>query len=208
MQGSITSVVPSSRNPMIASTPAWYIQPADPVYQVQPPHGRDSTPGRLALQARTRRPGRPPVGVGVRGDRQRFGWIRDVPHADGCKSGARGGRRVAPRCASTRACRAVSGQIHRHDRHRASRADDAPRFHRDRGPHCRRCRIGSRPTRCRGPRGSRRPVTCRGPGTTGPDPRRSGPVREIPRSPGLDGDPLFSCTCDSRVNTCTHQLDD
>jgi len=37
MQGSSTSDVPRNRNPRIDSTPAWYIQPAEPVYQVQPP---------------------------------------------------------------------------------------------------------------------------------------------------------------------------
>ena len=36
-QGSMTSVVPRSRNPRIHSSPARYIHPAEPVYQVQPP---------------------------------------------------------------------------------------------------------------------------------------------------------------------------
>ena len=37
MQGSTTSRVPRSRNPSIHARPAWYIHPADPVYQLQPP---------------------------------------------------------------------------------------------------------------------------------------------------------------------------
>ena len=37
MHGSTTNVVPRSRNPRIHSVPAWYIQPAEPVYHVHPP---------------------------------------------------------------------------------------------------------------------------------------------------------------------------
>src|SRR5688572_28264380 len=40
MQGSIEKVDPARRRPRMLSTPARYIQDADPVYQLQPPRPR------------------------------------------------------------------------------------------------------------------------------------------------------------------------
>ena len=63
MQGSITSSAPRSRKPRIDSRPARYIQPAEPVYHVQPPR---PDVRRLARRRRRRRRRARPCSAGRR----------------------------------------------------------------------------------------------------------------------------------------------